>query len=400
MNEILQESNEEFTADQKVLRQELNLIEPDSVTYHRGADPELEKSADEVVSKLLAIDATNERARSMANSSVENLAIEVQKKAVLKSEKLKDPVRKMAIRSEEGGDVANALVNLRVQVESLDPARFDFKPGWLTRIMGYLPGIGTPMKRYFSRYESAQTVINAIVTSLEQGREQLKRDNITLLNDQNDMCEATEKLTRAIQLAQLIDSKLEDVLQNEVSVDDPKYNFIQEELIFPLRQRIMDLQQQLAVNQQGILSMEIIIRNNKELVRGVNRALNVTISALRVAVTVALALADQKIVMEKVQALSSTTSGLIANTAQRLKTQGVEIHKAASSTKLDMAALESAFADIRTAMQDVSDFRQKALPEMKRNIETMDRLTAEAEDFIHKKEKARDVESVIPIEID
>jgi len=400
MNEKFQESNEEYTADQKVLRQELNLIEPDSVRYDTGTDPELEKNAAEVVSKLLSIDATNERERARAHSSVENLAIEVQKKAVLKSEKLKDPVRKMAVRSEEGGDVANALVDLRVQVESLDPARFDFDPGWLTRIMGYLPGIGTPMKRYFSRYESAQTVINAIVTSLEQGREQLKRDNITLLNDQNDMREATEKLTRAIQLAQLIDAKLEGVLQNDVSVDDPKYNFIRDELIFPLHQRIMDLQQQLAVNQQGILSMEIIIRNNKELIRGVNRALNVTISALRVAVTVALALADQKIVLEKVQALSSTTSGLIANTAQRLKTQGVEIHKAASSTKLDMAALESAFADIRTAMQEVSDFRQKALPEMKRNIETMDRLTAEAEDFIQKKEKARDVEPVIPIEID
>jgi uncharacterized protein YaaN involved in tellurite resistance len=400
MNEILQESNEEFTADQKVLRQELNLIEPDSVTYSTGTDPELEKSADEVVSKLLSVDATDERERSRAHSSIENLAIEVQKKAVLKSEKLKDPIRKMTIRSEEGSDVANALVDLRVQVESLDPARFDFDPGWLTRIMGYLPGIGTPMKRYFSRYESAQTVINAIVTSLEQGREQLKRDNITLLNDQNDMRDATEKLTRAIQLAQLIDRKLEGALQNDVSVDDPKYNFIQDELMFPLRQRIMDLQQQLAVNQQGILSMEIIIRNNKELVRGVNRALNVTISALRVAVTVALALADQKIVLEKVQALSSTTSGLIANTAQRLKTQGVEIHKAASSTKLDMTALESAFADIRTAMQDVSDFRRKALPEMKRNIETMDRLTAEAEDFIEKKEKARNIEPVIPIEID
>jgi hypothetical protein len=80
MNEILQESNEEFTADQKVLRQELNLIEPDSVTYNKGADPELEKSADEVVSKLLSIDATNERERARAHASVENLAIEVQKK--------------------------------------------------------------------------------------------------------------------------------------------------------------------------------------------------------------------------------------------------------------------------------------------------------------------------------
>ena len=211
---------------------------------------------------------------------------------------------------------------------------------------------------------------------------------------------STEKLMRAIQLAQIIDRKLEKKLQNEILQDDPKHSFLQEELLFPLRQRIVDLQQQLAVNQQGILAMEIIIRNNKELVRGVNRALNVTIHALRVAVTVALALADQRIVLEKVQALSSTTSDLIANTASRLKTQGAEIHKQASSTKLDMAALESAFVDIRAAMEDVAEFRQRALPEMKRNIETMDRLTSEAEGVIQRKEKARKVEPVIPIELD
>ena len=386
--------------NEDAIREELELIDPSGITYDQGADPELEKKAEEIVDTLFALDATDESERQRGISAVENIAIQVQKQAVVDSEKLKDPVKKMAVRSEEGGQVANALVDLRVQVESLDPARFDFEAGWFTRIIGYLPGIGTPLKRYFSKYESAQTIINAIVDSLELGREQLKRDNITLSDDQTKMRESTNKLMRAITLAQIIDQKLEDKLQTEVLQDDPKHSFIQEELLFPLRQRIVDLQQQLAVNQQGVLAMEIVIRNNKELIRGVNRALNVTIHALRVAVTVALALADQKIVLEKVQALSATTSNLIANTAERLKTQGAEIHKDASSTKLDMKALESAFADIRDAMQDVAEFRRNALPEMKRNIETMDALTAEAEAFIQKKEEARKVEPIIPIEID
>jgi len=38
-----------------------------------------------------------------------------------------------------------------------------------------------------------------------------------------------------------------------------------------LRQRIQDLQQQLAVNQQGVLAVELIIRNNKELMKGVDK---------------------------------------------------------------------------------------------------------------------------------
>ncbi len=73
---------------------------------------------------------------------------------------------------------------------------------------------------------------------------------------------------------------------------------MQNDLLFPLRQRIQDLQQQLPVNQQGLLTTELVIRNNRELIRGVNRALNVTVYALQVAATSALALANQKIVLE------------------------------------------------------------------------------------------------------
>jgi uncharacterized protein YaaN involved in tellurite resistance len=146
--------------------------------------------------------------------------------------------------------------------------------------------------------------------------------------------------------------------------------------------------------------MEIVIRNNKELIRGVNRSLNVTVNALQVAVTVALALADQKIVLEKVQALSTTTSNLIANTAERLKTQGAEIHKMASTTQLDMESLRKAFADIKDAMEDISAFRQQALPQMAQTILELDSLSSQAETTIQKKEQATRAEPIIPIEFD
>jgi uncharacterized protein YaaN involved in tellurite resistance len=119
----------------------------------------------------------------------------------------------------------------------------------------------------------------------------------------------------------LIDQKLSYSLEREVPADDPRYAFIQEELLFPLRQRIQDLQQQLAVNQQGVLAIELIVRNNKELIKGVDRAVNVTINALNVAVTVALALANQKIVLDKIQAVNVVTDRLIAQTAATLRSQ-------------------------------------------------------------------------------
>ena len=39
-----------------------------------------------------------------------------------------------------------------------------------------------------------------------------------------------------------------------------KAKFVAEEVLFPLRQRIMDMQQMMVVNQQGAMATEIVIK--------------------------------------------------------------------------------------------------------------------------------------------
>lgn len=349
--------------------------------------------------QLIEFDPKQFEEQKIRKESVEAMGLDLQKKAAKQSALLKQPIKTISQRSEDGSDVGNALINLKLKVEDLDPGKFDFEPGWFSRTLGRLPGVGTPIKRYFTKYESAQTVIAAIIRSLENGKDQLLRDNVTLTEDQKQMREMTHKLEQSIKLGQLIDQKLQYKLEREFAPDDPKHKFISEELLFPLRQRIIDLQQQLAVNQQGVLATEIIIRNNKELARGVNRALNVTVTALQVGATVAMALANQKIVLDKVESVSKTTSDLIAGTAARLKTQGTDIHKQASTAQLNIESLKSAFADIKTAMDEVSSFRVKALPQMANTILELDKLSAEAEKSIKKMEEGNKVKPQINIDV-
>lgn len=373
--------------------------ELDSTTQKDAIDPELDQKADAIVDTLTNFTAGDDSKKSQIRNAVETMGYELQKEAGRQHEMLQQPLNVIKSRSEDGGDVANALINLKMTVEDLDPARFDFSAGWLTRILGYLPGIGTPLKRYFTKFENAQTVIDAIIKSIENGRETLKRDNITLQEDQKRMRELTKKIEKAVKLGQLMDQKLSYRLERDIPASDPRHAFIQEEVLFALRQRISDLQQQLAVNQQGVLAIEIIIRNNKELIRGVNRALNVTVNALQVAVTVAMALENQRIVLAKVEALSKTTDNLIANTAARLKTQGAAIHKQASSTALNIDTLKQAFQDINLAMEDIGRFRREALPQMAQNIVEMANLNEKAEESIQKMEQSRNNQNEIQIEV-
>jgi uncharacterized protein YaaN involved in tellurite resistance len=369
------------TAD---VKKELALRDPTTIQADPGQEGDLDKRAGEFVEQLINLKPENLDDSAAGKASVETMGAEIQKKAAAQSEMLKRPLADLSKRGAEGGVVAKSIVDLKMQVEDLDPGKLDFQPGWFSRAVGKVPGVGTPLKRYFSKYESAQTVIAAIVRSLEQGRDELGRDNVTLSEDQRRMQELSQKLERAIKLGQLIDQKLQYKLDRELDAASPQRKFVAEELLFPLRQRMLDLQQQLAVNQQGVLAMELIIRNNQELVRGVNRSLNVTVNALQTAVTVAMALENQKIVLDRMDAINQTTSNLIAGTAQRLKTQGVQIQQRAAATSLNMDSLKAAFADIHTAISDLSDFRQKALPQMASAVLELDRLSTDAKTEIDK----------------
>jgi uncharacterized protein YaaN involved in tellurite resistance len=396
--EVSTDAGLDLKLDVATVRQELALIAPDSISAETTEDAELEEKARQFADALIDPDSSDFEAQDEMKAAINDMGRELQRKAGRQSKMLQQPIKDLSKHGEDGGPVANALVELKMEVEELDPNRFDFSAGWVTRMLGMIPGIGSAMKRYFSRYESAQTVIDAIIHSLEEGREQLKRDNVTLSEDQRGMRELSLKIERQVMLAQLLDQKLQYKLDREIPADSPKSRFVQEELIFPLRQRIMDLQQQLAVNQQGVISIEIIMRNNKELVRGVDRAINVTISALQVAVTVALALANQKIVLDKINALSQTTSDLIAGTAATLKTQGTAIHTQASQSMLQMDSLKSAFADITSAMDEISRFRREALPKMAESILEFDQLTAQGEATIERMEKAKQVRPTLQID--
>ncbi len=91
---------------------------------------------------------------------------------------------------------------------------------------------------------------------------------------------------------------------------------MRQDVLFYVRQKHQDLLTQLAVSIQNYLAIDIVIKNNVELIKGVDRATTTTISALRTAVIVAQALNNQKLVLDQITALNTTTSGLIQRTSR------------------------------------------------------------------------------------
>lgn len=383
----------------EVILSDLQFGDPKAEVVEDEAKPEIIAQADDLVKRMLAIDPTDLKAQEEHATAIRKLGEPVQKELARQSQMLKTPMQTLMKDAEDGGAVAKDLLSLQEQVNEINPNRVDFTMSTIRRLLAKIPGVGTPLAKWFAKYQAVDKVIQDIVNGLKDGRAQLERDNTTLRDDQRRMRELTFKLQDYIKLAQLLDKKLHLAVDTQMTADDPRKKFLEEELLFPLKQRIMDLQQQLAVNQQGVLATEVIIRNNRELVIGVNRALNVTITALNTAATLQIALQHQKKVLAGVQAVTNTTNDLIAGTAEQLKTQGTAIQKQAAEAQLDMDTLKKAFTDVQAALDDISNFRRNALPQMAQSIVDMDQLTGKMDQAIVQMEQGNEVNKEFEIQL-
>ena len=348
---------------------------------------QLEKAAESNTDELFTFDLGSLSDRRNIVSSIETFGSDVVAKSTQKNELLNVRLVDLSKMGGENGEVVNGLSQLQMQMKDLDPSGIDFAK------KGVIGKLFNPIRNYFAKFEKADDVIAQTIVSLGKGKDVLKRDNTTLEVEQLALRDLTKKLSQQIELGTQMDDAITAAIEKAKTenVDEERIKFIEEEVLFPLRQRLMDMQQMQTVNMQGIIAMEIVRRNNKELIRAVERAENVTISALRIAVTVASALYNQKIVLEKVNAVNEATNKLIGATSKMLKEQGTQIQQQAMESNISVDTLRAAFADTFEALDSGSDYKTKALPQMKTTIAEFRALADEGEKRIQKME-ARDAE--------
>ncbi|MBP2701202.1 toxic anion resistance protein [Photobacterium lucens] len=352
----------------------------------------INRKVEDTLTALLAIgerDLTEQR--DMANL-ISSLGEDSCRQLAQCSQLLKTPLHTLVDDAQDGGGTAKSLLDLQQQVNAVNPNRTDFTMGTIRRLLSFLPFIGTPIAKWFARYQTAEGVIKDIVQSLRGGQAQLQRDNITLEDDQIRYRELTFLLEDYVRFGQLLDTKVNGTLEKQ-TLAESQVKFLQEQVLFPLRQRVMDLQQTLAVNQQAVITTEVIMQNNRELIRGVDRAINVTVSALETASVMSIALQHQKKLLKATQAVNETTNDLILQTSEQLRDQGVTIQKQASESQLDITKLKQAFSNINAALNDISQYRVKALPQMAQSILEMDQLTEQMENRIKDAEKGKEIQS-------
>ena len=340
----------------------------------------LEIKVDTFVEDLVATDTNSPEFGKKVDQLTSMGRKEIAEAAGQSNRFLDRPVK--AIDSDTG--IGTDLTELRRTVEDLDPSR-QGKLLQPRKLFGIIP-FGSKLRHYFDSYKSAQNHISTILARLASGKDELLMDNAAIDTERANLWKAMHKLEQMIHISKIMDARLE-VKANELDSSDPaKAKAIREQALFYTRQRTTDLLTQMAVSVQGYLALDLVKKNNVELMKGVDRASTTTVSALRTAVTVAQALTNQKLVLEQITALNTTTADVIEGTGNMLKNQTGEIHKQAASATIPLETLQRAFQNIYDTMDAIDQFKLEALGNMKQTVDTLSSEVEKSRGYIARAE--------------
>ncbi len=283
---------------------------------------------------------------------------------------LERPARAMSSGAFGGeSDVSKQMLDLRRTIEKLDPSRqgdlFAAK-----KIFGLLP-FGNKVQDYFRGYESSQGHLNAIIEALYRSRDQLMRDNASIEQEKANMWKLMGQLEQYAYLAARVADAVESQIATIETRDPERARILKEDVLFYARQKQQDIATQMAVNIQGYMALDLVKKNNTELQKGIERATTTTVSALRTAVVVAQAVASQRLVLDQIAALNTTTGNLIAGNARMLKDNAARVYGQAATATVDVDKLKLAFTNVTQAMDDMSAFKVKAIGSMQQTVTSL-----------------------------
>jgi uncharacterized protein YaaN involved in tellurite resistance len=357
---------------------------PGAVPLEDAKAVELRNKANAFVSELVALDSKSPAFAQKVGSITSMGEQEMRSSASVSNRMLDRPAAAMG--KGKGGDaqtrVSNTLIDLRHTVTDLDPKRSDLSG--VKKVLKWLPG-GDKIDRYFDKYKSAQSHLNAIIKALDSGQDELRKDNAAIETEKANMWTLMGKLREYNELAAALDSALESkIAELEAAGRTEDANTVRADALFPVRQRRQDIQTQMAVAVQGYMALDLIRRNNLELIRGVDRAQTTTIAALRTAVIVSQALSRQKLVLDQITALNTVTSNLIESTSEQLRIQGAAINQQAASSTVELAKLQAAFDNVFATMDALDTFRTQAVDSMAQTIQALEGQIQRAQPYLER----------------
>ena len=256
-----------------------------------------------------------------------------------------------SVSSPNTAQVSTSLVELRRSVRELDPQDLTRLTG--RKILGFIPG-GNAAKGLLARLRAADEPVNRIVLKLRSGQDALKRDNAAIKGERQRLWDLMTKLSQDAALA----AEMDEAVQRQVEILDlsepGRAQALRADVLFGLRQRHQDLLTQLAVCAQGYMALDVVRRNNDELIKGI----------------------------EQVDAVRGLTDSILQSNATLMSLQGQDIQRIAATPAVGIEAVRTSFDQIYAAIDAIDTFKARAADSMSSTVSALDAEIRRAHDHL------------------
>lgn len=268
-----------------------------------------------------------------------------------------------------GTVLQQSLRELDAIAHELDPGR---KGGLLNpaKRLGLLRAKPDP-EGYFRRYLAAQERINQTLLNLSRERDAMLRSNVLIDSERDRMLADMRALEESGVTARELSAQLEGRSAQLAASDPVRADRLRAEALYEAEQRAVEIARQMAIASQGWLALDLIERNNSDVISGATRAFDTMVLVLRGATTLAQMLTQHGLVLDRIAALNAASSKLIDDSGPETK----------APIPRDAHELGNAFTDLYEALDTAESSRGRALADMREAANMISRETARASSY-------------------
>ncbi|MBI3229001.1 MAG: toxic anion resistance protein [Burkholderiales bacterium] len=276
---------------------------------------------------------------------------------------------------------------MRTLFDELNPAKQGdlFTP---TKILGIPVPFGNKLASYLRRYESADSQLAKLQTTLLQAKDEIAKDVAEMGVARQQLWASLEKLEGASYFIRSLDERLSGIIAGMKTSEPDRARALEQEVLYYVRQNLGDVQaaQALAINAYNVLSE--LRKTGRETINGCDRVSTLGMAALSVAVTLARATGNQIKTQQMLNAAKSDINNLISATGDALNAHVDATAKFASEPLLGVQQLQNMFDKTFSAMDKMEKYRSEALTTMQTNNQMMREQLVKAQERITNDRKA------------
>lgn len=154
--------------------------------------------------------------------------------------------------------------------------------------------------------------VDTLVAGLERARDTIAQGLIRIRSERARLADAEEALDKALALIRACAAAIESAAREITGEMPHRARFLRDAASARVLSREQDVLTQLAVTRQGVLALQLVSEGHEKVGQAIDRARNITISALRVAGAARNAIEGNRDLMQQAEALRHTADAAAA----------------------------------------------------------------------------------------